>query len=144
MEARWTGMQQDRKVHSQTDKWTALKKCFAKVNIGTDLLDGALPLPWNQSQNCYPILICMYNILVACTRRYIPLCRSVHRSVHPSVRPSIRPSVLQILLFWHLWGFWPCCSCPNAPLTSIMAPAHPHAIGVAVYPALFFTNTKIF
>ena len=38
-------MQQDRKVHSQTDKWTALKKCFAKVNIGTDLLDRALPLP---------------------------------------------------------------------------------------------------
>ena len=29
------------------------------------------------------------------------------------------------------------CSCPNVPLTSIMAPAHPHATGVAVYPALF-------
>ena len=29
-------------------------------------------------------------------------------------------------------------SCSNAPLTSIIAPAHPHATGVAVYPALFF------
>ena len=26
----------------------------------------------------------------------------------------------------------------NVPLTSSMAPAHPHATGVAVYPALFF------
>ena len=34
--------------------------------------------------------------------------------------------------------FWPHCSCPNGLVTSNMAPAHPHATGVAVYPALFF------
>ena len=59
------------------------------------------------------------------TRLYTPLCWSVG------------PSVCHTLLFWHLWGFWLYRSCPNAPLTSNMAPAHPHATGVAVYPALF-------
>ena len=32
-------------------------------------------------------------LLVACTRLYTPLCRSVGPSVHPSVRRSVRPSV---------------------------------------------------
>ena len=58
-------------------------------------------------------------------------------SVRPLVRQSVRPLVHHTLLFWRLWGFWLCCSCRNAPLTSIMAPAHPHATRVAVYPALF-------
>ena len=56
------------------------------------------------------------------------------------VGPSVRPLVRHTLLFWRLWGFWLNRSCPNAPLTSIMAPAHPHATGVAVYLALFFLN----
>ena len=54
-----------------------------------------------------------------------------------SVRPSVRRSVHHTSLFWRLWGFWLDRSCPNAPLTSNMAPAHLHATGVAVYPALF-------
>ena len=33
--------------------------------------------------------------------------------------------------------FGPHCSCPNGLVTSNMAPAHPHATSVAVYPALF-------
>ena len=58
-------------------------------------------------------------------------------SVRRSVRPSVRLSVRHTLLFRRLWGFWLYRSCPNAPLTLNMAPAHPHATGVAVYPALF-------
>ena len=54
-------------------------------------------------------------------------------SVRPSVGPSVRPSRFTFLFFC---GFWPFCPCPNDMVTSIMAPAHPHATGVAVYPAL--------
>ena len=45
---------------------------------------------------------------------------------------------------------WPHRSCPNDLVTSNMAPAHPHATSVAVYPALFqcvcvyLTSQKIF
>ena len=35
---------------------------------------------------------------------------------------------------------WPHCSCPNGLVTSNMAPAHPHATSVAVYPALFLSQ----
>ena len=66
--------------------------------------------------------------------------RFVGPSVRPLVCPSVGPSVRHTLLFQRLWGFWLYRSCPNAPLTSNMAPAHPHATGVAVYPALFFLS----
>ena len=39
-------------------------------------------------------------------------------------------------------GLWPHCSYPNDQVNSITAPAHPHATGVAVYPALL--NCKLF
>ena len=61
--------------------------------------------------------------------------RFVGPSVRRSVRPSVRPSVRHTLGFC---GIWPHCSCPNDLVTSNTAPAHPHATGVAVYPALFF------
>ena len=35
--------------------------------------------------------------LVACTRLYTPLCRSVRPSVGPSVRPSVRHTLLFLL-----------------------------------------------
>ena len=54
---------------------------------------------------------CNVSFLVACTRLYNPLCPSGGLSVGPSVRPS--------------------------RLAFFAAPAHPHAIKVAVYPALF-------
>ena len=63
------------------------------------------------------------------TRLYTPLCRSVRRSVRSLVRHT--------LLFWGFCGIWPHCSCPNDQVTSKTAPVHPHATGVAVYPALF-------
>ena len=56
---------------------------------------------------------------------------STPRFVGPSARPSVRFCV-----------FRPHCSCPNDEVTSIMAPAHPHATGVAVYPALFFVRSN--
>ena len=65
------------------------------------------------------------------------ICSSVGPSVGPSIGPSVSPSVRHTLLFLGFCGFWPHCSCPNDGVTSIMAPAHPHATGVAVYPALF-------
>ena len=75
--------------------------------------------------------------LVACTRLYNPLCRSVRPSVRPSVRRSVRPSVRPShFTFLFFCGLWPHCSCPSDQVTSNTAPAHPHATGVVVYPAL--------
>ena len=54
------------------------------------------------------------------------------------VGPSVRWSVRHTLLVFGFCSFWPHCSCPNNLVTSIMAPAHPHATSVAVYPALFY------
>ena len=61
---------------------------------------------------------------------------STPRFVGPSVGPSVHPSVT-LYFFWGLWDFWLYCFCPNDLVTSIQTPAHPHATGVAVYPALF-------
>ena len=64
----------------------------------------------------------------------------VHATLHPalSVRLLVRPSDGHTLLFLGLCGFWPHSSCPNDLVTLVTAPAHPHATGVAVYPALIF------
>ena len=60
--------------------------------------------------------------LIACYATLHP-AMSVYRSVGP--------------LFWYFWALWAYCSCPNALVTfSSTAPAHPHATGIAVYPAL--------
>ena len=47
----------------------------------------------------------------------------------------IGPSI--VLHFLGFWDFWLYCSCPNDLVTSITAPAHPHATGVALYHAFF-------
>ena len=66
-----------------------------------------------------------------------------------SIRPSVDRSVSQwsvpIIPFGvFFFVFWAYCSCANALVTfSITAPAHPHAIRVAMYPALF-QNGSIF
>ena len=58
-----------------------------------------------------------------------------------SVGWSVGRSVF-FLLFWRIWAFYAYGSCPDSLVTfSSTAPAHPHATGVAVYPALFFSNT---
>ena len=75
------------------------------------------------------------HFLVACYATLHPAL-SVRRSVSQSVRPSAHRSVT-LYFFLGFCGFWPHCSCSNDLVTSIMAPAHPHATGVAVYPALF-------
>ena len=58
------------------------------------------------------------------------------RVLRDSTPRFVGPSVGHTLLFWDFCGFWPHCSCPNDLVTSIEAPAHSHATGVAVYPAL--------
>ena len=57
--------------------------------------------------------------LVACSRLYI--CPSVGRSSFTFLYEVIP---------------WPHCSNPNGQVTSNMVPAYPHAIGVAMSPAL--------
>ena len=69
-------------------------------------------------------------LLVACYATIHPALSvrpSVRRSVRPSVRPSVGPSHFDFLAFMFFLAI----------LTSNIAPAHPHATGVAVYPALF-------
>ena len=49
---------------------------------------------------------------------------------------SVGLSVRHSLLFFVFCGLF--CFCPNDQVISNTAPAHPHATGVAVYPALSF------
>ena len=79
------------------------------------------------------VLLCVYLMLSGWHD-----CLSVFSRVLRDSKPRfVGPSVRHTLLFRHLWFFWLYRSCPNAPLTSNMALAHPQATGVAVYPALF-------
>ena len=71
--------------------------------------------------------------------RFLVACYATLRPAL-SVRWSVGPLVRHTLLFFGFCGLWPHCSCPSDQVTSNMAPAHPHATGVAVYPALFYTN----
>ena len=66
----------------------------------------------------------------------------MHATQHPasSVGRSVGRSVT--LYFFMIFIFGPHCSCPNGLVTSNMAPAHPHATSVAVYPALFFFDPR--
>ena len=76
------------------------------------------------------------NLLFSCVLRD-STPRFVGLSVGPLVRLSVRLSIrLSHFTFSAFLGFWACCSCPNDPLILDMAPTHPHATGVAVYPAL--------
>ena len=61
-------------------------------------------------------------------------------SVRRSVGPSVHPSICHTSLFWGFCSLWPHCSCPSNQVTSNTAPAHLHATGVAVYPALLKCN----
>ena len=70
-----------------------------------------------------------YIFIIACyTTLHSAL--SVHRSVGPLVDPLVG------LSHYFFLGLWPHCSCPNDKVTSIMAPAHPHATGVAKFLVL--------
>ena len=79
------------------------------------------------------------HFLVACYATLHPAL-----SARPSVCPTVRPSVHHTLLFLVICGVWPHSISPNEEVTSIIAPAHPHATGVAVYPALFWWSQAIF
>ena len=62
-----------------------------------------------------------------------------YATLHPpmSICPSVGRSVGPFFTFLAFLSFWAHCSCLNAPVTSITAPAHLHATRVAMYPALF-------
>ena len=61
-----------------------------------------------------------------------------HATLHPalSVRLSVRPFIRHALLFVFFLQFFLGLSAP-VQMTSIMAPAHPHATGIVVYPAFY-------
>ena len=98
---------------------------------------------WMNECRCAPILSHMQPpneaikkdallFLVACTRLYNPLCLLVGWSVGRLVN--------HILLFFMILFLWPHCSYPNELLTLNMAPSHPLATSVAVFPALLSYN----
>merc|ERR1711942_261650 len=62
-----------------------------------------------------------------------------YATLHPAL--SVGRSVgWSHFTFFMIFMFGPHCSCPNGLVTSNMAPAHPHATSVAVYPALFLPS----
>ena len=105
--------------------------CKMSKNCSFWHLDGNTMLLTPESDLCFRA----HTLLVTCYATLHPAL-SVHPSVCLLVCRSVHPSVCHTLLFLRFCGFWPHCSCPKGLVTSIMAPAHPHATGVAVYPAL--------
>ena len=71
---------------------------------------------------------------------------STPRFVGPSIHPSIHPMMPQSLYFFSIYGvfFGACCSCPNAPLTTNMAPDHPQTTEVALYLALLVADWLLY
>ena len=134
-------------IHFHSNKLTFFQRVkifFAKMVQGFVPFKAAALLPLTQIHNHakqdkgYRWPHIALGRLVSCVLcDSIPLYWLVGLSVHPSIHQSVCQSICHTLLFWRFWGFWPHCSGPNAPLTSNMAPAHPHATGLAVYSALF-------
>ena len=91
---------------------------------------GQTKPPWvhvDNSQYLWSVLNSnLFSFLVAC-----------YATLHPAL--SVGLSVGRShFTFFMIFILWPYCSCPIGLVTSNMAPAHPHATWVAVYPALFF------
>ena len=82
-------------------------------------------------------VLCFSHVYLFSMPTYVLFC-FFSRVLCDSTPCFVGPSVRHTLVLWHLWGFWLCCACPFAPLTSNIAPSHLHATGVAVYmyPAL--------
>ena len=68
---------------------------------------------------------------------------SVGLSIGPFVGPSVGPLVrLSHFTFSALMGVLALLLLPKCSTALNMAPAHPHATRLAVYPALFFVYSK--
>ena len=67
------------------------------------------------------------------------LCDSIPLFLGLSISLSVGMSVSHFT-FVMIFIFLAYGLCPNGLVTSNMAPAHSHATGVAVYPALFLNN----
>ena len=118
------------------------------VFFQTICVDGSLDLARNIAKNVKKLtqniprkrfapncsLIFCLLFLVAC---YFDL--SVRRLFGPSVR-----HILIISTFFCFYGLWSHSSCRNALVTLNTALAHTHAIGVAVYLAMFFIDLNYF
>ena len=112
-------------------RWNLLRSWW----IQNDSIEGLfkLMLPQTKATTCMTSIKsrdplnhqAIHWFLIACTRLYNPHC------------PSIGRLVGHTLFFFMILFLWPHCSCPNGLVTSNMAPVHPHATSVAVYPALF-------
>ena len=87
---------------------------------------------------------CNSEFLVACYATLQPALSvqwSVRQSIGMMVGLLVCSSIgMSITLYFFFCSFWCHCSCPNDLVTSITAPTHLHATGVAVYLALFSTN----
>ena len=70
-------------------------------------------------------------------RLYTPLCPAVSPLIRPSVGLSVCWSINPPGTLFGFCGLCPHSSCPSDQVTPNTAPVHPHATGVAVYPALF-------
>ena len=77
-----------------------------------------------------------YKEIFSCVLRNSTPC-FVSPLIRWSVGPSVCPLVCHTLLFFWFLRSLAHCSCSNDQVTSNMAPAHPHATGLALYPALF-------
>ena len=66
------------------------------------------------------------------------LCGSTLYFLHPSV--SCKVCLADTFYFSMILIHWPHCTCPNGLMNSNMSLAHPHATGLAVYKAFFFSN----
>ena len=89
---------------------------------------------WQNSMNTFYNPNKSENFFV-CSFFFVSIFSRVLRDSTPRfVGLSVRPSLF--LFFGGFCYLWPHCSCPNDEVTSNMAPAHPHATGAAVYPAL--------
>ena len=120
--------------HARARKHTTCMNCevflwwenqFVKWEYKSETQKVALNVMWQVTLH---LLVSIFSRLL---RDSIP--RFVRPLVRRSVGPMVRPWRFTFCMFC---GLRPHCSCPNALLTSNMAPAHPHATGVAVFPAL--------
>ena len=93
--------------------------------------------------NAKRVLRCNRFFFLAMDDSFLQFLFACYATLHPAllVRRSVRPSHFT---FSASLGFLAMLLLPNAPLTSIIPPAHPHATRVAVYTALFYASSHLF
>ena len=102
------------------------------------------------SHGSHDLFYSSFDPLVAEGKHFIVWCEwlvwflvACYATLHPALS-VVRLVGWSHFTFFNVFFLWPYCSCPTALVSSNMAPAHPHATGVAVYPALFIALLKLF